>query len=593
MAANTVINLSELDPDRIKQSFIVWLKTQPLFKDYDYTGSNINMLLDLFSRNTNMNAFMLNMVANESFLDSAVQRDSIVSRAKELNYTPRSWRSAGAVLNIEVTTTDEAPSVITIPAGTPFTSRVDNNVFTFTTEESISTIASEYVAASNSYIYSFNGIEIFEGRPVTETFLVDNNTENQRFVLSNDQIDTRSIQVNVQTSNTNTSNTNYTKATSLLNVDNASEIFFIQASSNDRYEICFGDGVLGVKPSTGNIITVSYRVSSGPDANGAALFKLVSNAIAGYTDYTIELVDSARGGAEQETNSSIKYNAPRHYQTQERAISEEDYRNMLREEFPEIRALNVYGGETVSPPLYGRVIISVDLEDFDGVPAAKKKQIENFIKPKMSKTLRPVVVDPDFLFIEVTLAVDYSLNLTTATSEDIKTTLINAISSFNNEELQDFDVKFRFLRLGTAIDEADDSITGTNLSTRLYKELLPVLGTAYNSTLNYQNALVAGSMISSGFVYNDISSFLADDGLGKVFVTTNQGEELVPLGPAVGTVDYTSGLVALSGLIVSNYTGDAIRLYAESVAQDVIAAQNTILEIGIDTLNITATPVRD
>lgn len=585
------INLSELDIDLLEDSFIEWLKTQPIFRDFEFTGSNIKVLIDLLAKNTNANSFLLNMIASEAFLNSAQLRDSAVSKAKELNYTPRSWRSASATLNITITTPNAEPTVVVIPKGTAFTTRVDDQVFTFSTDETLSAVVDSYIPASNAYQYVFEDVAIYEGTTITESFTVNTSIENQRFVLSNKNIDTDSITVTVVNSASDSANTEYTYAESLLNVDSTSTIYFVQATDGDKYEIEFGDGVLGSKPINGNIIQVEYRITSGPDANGAETFRLVSSAINGYTQYEIEVVDVARGGAEQESLQSIQYNAPKHYQTQGKAQAYQDFETILRRQFPEIRAINVYGGDEVVPPKFGKVIISIDLEDFDGVPTSKKEAIETFIAPKMVRPIRPEVINPDFSFIEITSDIQYSLNQTTKSVDDIKALVTDAITDYSDTNLDDFDCKFRFSKIETAIDAASSAITGSNLVTRLYKKLTPISGTAWSGSLKFQNELIEGTVQSTPFVYNSINAFLVDDSVGGISIATTQNGNTVTLVRNIGTVDYVTGTIAISSLNVESYTSDYIKLAVSTAYQDIVSSQNTILSIGTESITVNVTPV--
>lgn len=584
-----MISIAELDTDKLKQSFITYLQTQPIFKDYVYTGANINVLLDLLSKNDNLNAFLLNMVANEAFLDTAQLRDAVVSKAKELNYTPRSWRSPEGLLDLTVTTVAQPATTVTIAAGTSFQSRVDDQVYNFSTAESVSVIPTTYIPATNSYVYSFPSVSVFEGQTITETFAVDNSIEAQRFIMSNLQIDTQSIAVSVAASNTASTSVAYSAADTLLGVTENSTIYFVQATDGGQYELVFGDGILGMKPKTGNIITVSYRVTAGDAANGAANFTLTSPNLGGYPNYTISTADVARGGSVEESIESIRYNAPRHYQVRESAIAYPDYTSLIRENFPEVRALHIYGGEDVTPPRFGYVLISVDLQNFDGIPTVKKTAIESFIQPKMPPMIKPEVIEPDFTYIEVDADVEYSLALTTKSSDDIKTLITDAISAYSAASLENFDCTFRYAVLGDIINKADASISSTDVKIYLYKNVQPILNETFTQTLKFQNALEPGTVYSSNFVYNDIVAHLYDKGDGSLYIATPVS--LVQLASPVGSIDYANGIVIISGLNVSAFDGESVIVKGMTQKQDVRAQQNTILGVGINQSVINALPV--
>jgi hypothetical protein len=448
MAANTSINLVNLDFTSLKDSLKTYLKTQNVFKDYDFEGSNINVLLDVLSYNTYMNTFYLNMIGNEMFLDSAQLRESVISRAKELNYTPRSFKSARATVTLTIQTTGNTAS-ITMPKGTTFNSRIGSNTFTFSTDEN------KVISGANSTFVSDEFV-IYEGQYVNDTFTVNNSDVSQRFVLSNPTIDTDSLTVTVIEDN-GAEILSYLRATSLFDKQANSQIFFVQGAENDKYEVLFGDGVLGRKPKDNSVVVCEYRISKGELPNGA--FKFTSDgAIQGFSNVVVTTVSAAAQGAIHETIESVKFNAPRYFTTQERAITAEDYRNLLLLNFPEINAISVYGGEEAVPPVYGKVFIAVDLKNVDGVPDIRKQQYYNFIKPRASLSIDPIFIDPDFMYVSIDSTVRYNLNTTALNSESIKELILTAIRDFNGIYLDDFNTTLRYSSLVKTIDATDRSI---------------------------------------------------------------------------------------------------------------------------------------
>jgi len=586
MASNSALVVSQLDFDTIRSNLSTYLKGQTQFKDYDFDGSNLSVLLDVLSYNTYMNNFYTNMAISEMFLDSAQIMDSVVSRAKELNYTPRSYTSAVSYVDISIVPND-SPATITIPKGTPFTSRIDNTIYTFTTDQSI------IVASADNYLAS--NVAIYEGTYVTETFSVDTTIENQRFILNNTTLDTSSLDLKIQNSSTDTTNTAFIQTDTLLGYKNDSKIFFVQAADKNRYELIFGDDIIGVRPINGNLILASYRTSKGAAANKADTF-IPASTIAGYSTSVISVTTNvaAYGGSERETMNSIKYNAPRHYQTQNRAITIDDYRTILLSKYPDIRAINVYGGEVLNPPQYGTVFISVDLSEFAGVPDIVKSNIQSYILTKMSISIEPKVVDADYTYIGVNATASYNLNASSKTEGDIKNIIFDAIKTFNTTYLNDFNKTFRYSKLASTIDSSDDSIINSNLITTLIKKISPTIGTAQQFNLDYQNVLKENTVKSDVFEYSNVTAYLYDIGEGEIAIVTSidSSTSIVVIEHGIGTIDYTTGAVVINLPALVNYTGDQINVSVSSLYNDFSVKNNTVLLIDDADINITVSAAR-
>ena len=589
MASNSALFVSGQDFSSIKASFISYLQSQSAFKDYNFEGSNINVLLDVLAYNTWQNSFMTNMAISEMFLDSCQTYDSAVSHAKELNYLPRSYKSAEAIVDLTIVPSADAfgnyPAQIILPAGTSFVTSVDNKVYNFS-------IPSALIITSNG-TYTATGVSLFEGNLVTEKFVVTGNTS-QRFVLSNASVDTDSITVTVQDSSSSTTSTQYTYASSLLGVVANSAVYFLQGAQNGQYEVLFGDGVFGATPINGNIVNVTYRASSGTGPNGANSFKPTGTYLGGYSNYYINVTAPASGGDVAETIDSIKFRAPRHYQTQERAVTIDDYKNILMENYSEIRAIHVYGGETLSPPQYGKVIIAVDLKNVNGLPSTKATEFTSFIKSKMLLSIVPVFVSPDYTYVGVTTSIKYNINDTTSSTSDISSAVYNTITNFNYDNLDDFNTTMRYSKLAAAIDNTDTSIVGTNTQLTMIKKFVPTLNTNSSFAVSFQNPVVPGTIDSTSFTYgtNGITCYLADDSGGNLDVITITNGNNVIVTNNIGTIDYTTGDVTITNLNVSAYVGSGIKLYGTSVNQDFTSYNNTIIEILTEDVIVNVTSVR-
>jgi hypothetical protein len=369
------LSTSALDADTLKSNFIQYLKTQDNFKDYEFSGSNLSVLIDLLVQNTMYNNHYLNMVGAEGFLDTAELRESIVSRAKELNYTPKSKTSARTTLTVTIRPTD-VPLSITIPKGYKFTTTLNNQRFNFITTQN-------YVIQRSNNSYVLSGVEVFEGIPVVEYLDVLSTTSDSgittyssRFIMTSENIDTSSVEVYVTSGSTRTQ---YTKASSLFGLNPESEVFFVQGYSANQYEIVFGDGVLGKDLTTGDVVEIHYRDTIGTDANGIKAFS-PSTTIAGYGDISIVTELPSYGGSDREPNDSIKFNAVRHFQVQERAVTESDYKNLILTNFPEIQAVSAYGGELTNR--YGKVIVSLKPHNSAIATTNLKNRIANFLNTK-------------------------------------------------------------------------------------------------------------------------------------------------------------------------------------------------------------------
>ena len=585
--ANNSLSVSTLDYVGLQQSLISFMRNYPQFKDYDFEGSNLRTLIDLLAYNTYINSFYTNMAINEMFLDSAVLRQSIISHAKDLNYMPRSARSSQALINIQVFPND-SPPFISMPAGQKFQGTNGNNVFTFQTVSNtiISPLGGVYLAAN---------IPIYEGIRVTEFFVVNNAIEAQKFIISNPNIDTDSLTVSV--TNTLGVEENWQYFTNLFGVNNNTKAYFLQATE-DKYEILFGDSVNGLAPPNNSRITARYIACNRDLPNGIGNFKSTS-PIGGYSSYSITTsnysngyVAVARGGAAPESNTSIKFNAPRAYQTLERAVTAEDYRNLLFAEFPEIRDIFVYGGDEINPPDYGKVYIAVDIANAIGLADLEKTKIESFISTRAPISISPVVIAADYTFVGITSRISYNLNKSALSVADIQGGILKAITQYQADNLEKFNSRFRYSQLLSAIDQVDTSIIKNETETTLIKKIFPIINTNYSARLKYQNSIIPGSITSTTFTYNNIDCFIVDDEEGSLNIVSNVNNVLTRI-TTIGTVDYTTGDASIVDLNVSNYAGNGIALFTTPVEKDIKSSENIIIEIDFNNVDIIVSGIRE
>jgi hypothetical protein len=598
MAANSSIALTQLDFDSIKTSLKTYLSEQNEFQDYDFEGSNLSVLVDILAYNTYQNAFYLNMIGNEMFLDSAKLRDSVISHAKELNYLPRSFTSSKADLRLTITPTDVNKNSIVVPKGTGFISRVDDYSFTFTTTENL--------VITNKVNGSFvsDTITVYEGNYLSDTYAV-NYANPLVFKINNKNVDISSVAVTVLEDNGSV-NIEYSRATSLFGYDENSTVFFLQPGIGDLYEVVFGDGVVGRKPKNNAIVIIEYRTSNGELPNGAFRF-INAGRIDNEANVAITTVKAAADGAVAEDLNSIKFNAPRAFTTQERAVTAEDYENLLKASFPEINAVTAYGGEDANPPQYGRIFVSVDLTDVDGLPKIKEDQYKRFLRSRSSVAMEPLFITPDYTYLKVDSTVRYNINRTGLNPEDIRTYVIDSILNYASTNLNSFAKTFRYSKLVQAVDATDASVVSNETDIVLVKYLSPTLNTPLNLTVDFKNPLTqeipllgdehpivdVHGITSTPFTYTGIQNcVLEDNGDGIVRIVTPVGANHKKIVD-IGTVDYDTGIVRLNNFNIQNFSGTSLKIYAEPRSRDITAIQNVILNIIEPDVNITIEQIRE
>lgn len=491
MAANSSLQLTTLDFDSLKGSLIGFMKSQNTFKDYNFEGSALNSLIDLLAYNTQYNAYYLNMVANEMFLDSATQRASVVSHAKLLDYTPKSAIAPTATVNI--TFNSVGVSSLTLPAYSVFSSSAINGVnYTFVNPTS-------YTVNTVGGTATFNNVEIKQGVFASFKYVV-NSTANPNYVfeIPDATIDTTTLQVVVQQSSTNNSYDVYNPASGFLSLDDKSNVYFLEESLNGNYKISFGDGVLGKKLTDGNIVSVKYLSTEGSAAAGANSFVLMQT-VSGYSPSFISPVTPATQGGDKETIDSIKFSAPKTFASQGRAVTTDDYitaiqQNQLGFSFD---AVTVWGGQDNNPPAYGQVFVS--LKPTGGLiltPSQKQLIVREVIDPISVLTVSPTIIDPDYNFIQVNSNVLYDSKSTVFTSSQIQQLVISYIQQFASSKLNKFNSTFSGADLIKSIQNADPSIITNDTSIKLQKKFTPNLGGATTYNLYFNTPLKKGVLTS-------------------------------------------------------------------------------------------------
>ena len=593
MANNSIIDLVSLDPDLNKQAFINYLQNQSRFKGYNYAGDDMNILLDLFGINTYRYAFLLNMAISEGFIDSAQLGSSIKSHAKELGYTPRSSTSAIANVNVSFTASGVSQPYV-IPKGSTFSSTVKNQNFVFS-------IAEPIIVSSANNLFQFT-TNLYEGVYVKDAYIYNPAAIPLSFPITNANVDTSSIVVNIF-GNNNLIGVNYNLANSLLGLTGNSLVYFLQcAAANGAYEVLFGDGIFGYQPDTGATVIIDYRIASGNTPNGCGTFTCnfdptgAQELTSGVTVITNEI---ASGGTAPESIETTRFYAPRWYQVQERCIVPSDYQIVLQQQFPEIQAINAYGGETLNPPQFGRVIIALQISGVNGLPISKVNEYTSFIKARNPISIQPFFVAANNTYLQIDTTVKYNINVTLESDATIATIVTNAINQYNANNLNDFDVTFYYQPFTEVINSADPSIVSSLTNVLMYQKIYPSQNPA-NFTLNYAVPLmnnnpplgvtvannVQTTVSSSSFMYQGALSQLMDDGNGIIRIANITGAGNI-LAANVGTVQYSNGIVQLTQLTVDSFDGSSLQVFVNPAEDDISCNQNVILSIEPSAINVT------
>ena len=590
------LEISELDFENIKGSLKRFLSNQNEFKDYDFEGSSMAILLDLLAYNTHYLAYNANFVANEMFMDTAQLRSSVASLAKLVGYTPNSARAPIADLKIVIN--DGTGATITIPAGTKFTSSIDGLTYTFVS-------ISDNVVQPINGVYTCQSLNVYEGTYVTYNYSNDTQDIDQRFLIPSDRADTTTIKCVIQNSASDTTQNTFTLASSITELDSTSKVFFLQEAEDGQYEIYFGDGVIGKKLDDGNIINISYVVTNKTEANAASSFTL-SGSISGFTDITTTVNSNAQGGADPESLQSIKFNAPNVYASQDRAVTVEDYKAKVKQLYANSQSVSAWGGEDAETPFYGRVYISILPISGSNLTDATKDRIVKDLKKYSVASVTPVIIDPETTNILVTSTVKFDEGSTPKTSDTIKSNVVTTLTDYNANTLQSFDTIFRYSKLSSLIDDTDASILSNITTVRLRKSFVPTIGTSTKYTINFANALYnphsghnstdGGIVSSTGFkIDGDTTNiwYLDDDGAGNIRRYRVDGSVRSYGNSTQGTINYSSGNVEVNSLNVSNIenvrgvASTVIEITVKPNSNDIVPIRNQVLDMDIANSTVT------
>ena len=589
MADNNKILVDALDFNGIKTNLKNFLRGQRQFKDYDFEGSNLSILIDLLAYNTYYNSIYNNLAVNEVFIDSASKRNSVVSIAKQLGYTPRSTRAAHGLVKVTIADiANTGGNEIVLPRFTRFTGVVNDTTYYFITRD-------EHIALRDSAgLFIFNNLEIYEGTGLTEKFIVE---ANSRFVINNNFCDTSTLRVYVNDSVLTGDPVIYTHSDNITTVGPDSTVYFLKEIDDGLYEIIFGDGTIGKRPAVGSLITVEYVISSGGAANNCRTFNITSFSTSNERRVTIETLEASRGGADAESIESIRSNALRANVTQNRAVSEGDFENIIISNFDNALSVSIWGGEDNIPKVYGRVFICIRPKRAQFLTNDEKIYLVNeILRPKSVITVYPEIVDPEYLNIAVNCTFYYNPALTTRTSTAIASLVKKTILDYNTSDLQRFNAALRHSKLSRLIDASEKSISHNVTTITLRKSIEPryessAQYTVYLGNPIYSSGVAEGSFTSSGFYRAQSGTlifYLRDDGVGNIILYYRDGFQEVIVDSSIGTIDYASGIVRIGALDMSAIDGTDFEFIFKPQSYDVVGIRNQIIEIPASMITVRA-----
>jgi hypothetical protein len=601
MAIERRISASELDFDQLKSNLIAYMKaTDTTFSDYNYEGSAMNTIIDVLSYVTHVNSMNANFALNETFLDTSQLRSSVVSHAKLLGYTPRSISPSVAYIDMTMAKGNATPLwnhdgtntalPLTMARGTAFNTTIDGVNYPMFASD---TTTINYDATNG---WKFSNIKIEQGTLSSITYTYQNNTF-ESYIIPVNNVNTASIKVNVIDSGATDASKVYALNTNMVTLDGTSEVYFLEEGRDGYYEIKFGDNIIGKRPGNGNTITVEYAsIPSGTHVNGATTFTM-TDSLNGNSDETITLVTRATGGASRESLEAIKFNAPLAHISQNRAVTPDDYKAIIKSEFADLEAVAVWGGEDNDVPDYGKVYVSIKPLSAEVLTDEQKTTIKNqILKPKNVVSITPVLVDPEYTYIDLEVFFKFNPNKATVTASGLATSIRNTLVAYNDDTLKSFNGVYRDSNVGKKIDDTNVAIVSNITRVKMTKKITPVLGTATKYTLKFNQALTdidattssTGSYVTSTvFTFNSIDCRLKDyyDSSSDTRIIQIVDTDNLVQSANVGDVNEEAGTVTLNAFNPTALpTGSTtIDVTVKPASSDVSPTRNELLTINTST----------
>jgi hypothetical protein len=574
--ANKKITTTDLDFDQIKTNLKEFLSGQTEFQDYDFEGSGMAVMLDILAYNTHYNALYNNLAVNESFLDSASKRSSVVSLAKNLGYIPKSAASAKAVVDVIVRNTSTTPITITLPKYSQFNTQIDGTTYTFYNMGDVTTTIS-------GGTYTFANLDLHQGTPLSFKYEV---TSSSKFIIPNADVDLSTLSVRVQDSAGSAVFQSFTRADGIVSVTSTSNVYYVKEIEGQLYEIYFGDGTIGKKLENGNIVNLEYMVTDKEVCNGARLFSYQGSSLNGGT-VSVETRAVASGGSEPEDIETIRFNAPKLFAAQNRAVTIEDYKTLIETNFSNAASINVWGGEDHDVPTYGKVFITIKPKTSLKLSESEKGIVKSLLKTKNVVSIVPEILDPEYTYIEVNTSIYYNPRLTNRTASQIQSLVIDTVKEYNNTDLELFDSIFRQSKLSRLIDQTEDSIISNVTTIKLHKEIAPAYNTISDYLINlvnpiYSEGVPEEAVLSTGFYIPDDDNvyYIDDDGLGnlRMFYYVAATIKTV-VKNNIGTVDYQKGLIKIPSLNIVGISESSFKIIIKPSSYDAISARQSLVSI--------------
>ena len=602
MARND-LKVTELDFDQIKSNFKNFLKSQTEYSDYNFDSSAFDTLLDVFAYNTHYNAFYINSAINESFLASAQDRKNLAKAARSLNYIPKS-RSA-ATISVDLTIVIPQNTLVGIYGSTTygtiqlnrrnrFTTTIDNSTYTFMNlaAENLTQGTSSESGGITYENFTAADVTLRQGEFTSFRYTVDTSDSNQRFIIPSANVDTSLVTVTGVKSGETTSTTySFYKDVDLQNIKGTTYVYFLFENSDGEYEVRFGDGVYGRAPDNNEVITIEYLQSDGTSANGANTFTASSSILVSgniISDATLAVTTSARstGGAEKETDASIRNNAPISFKTQDRAVVVDDYGTLIQNNFSTVETTAAWGGEDNDPPRYGQVFIAVKPNGSEFLTDIEKSAILSYIKTKMVGSIRATITNPQYINIVPTINVKFDSKKTAITSSDLKDLIIQSVTDYSTNNLQKFNTVYYNSQIIDIINDLDTSIRSISIDLKMRKEFVPTVGSASSYVLSYQNEFYyphsghLGSISSTTFTYDTYTgASLKLNSSGGLSINALVGDVDTTVVENAGTVDQTAGEITLSEFNPSAITNNLLKVDVKPNSYDISSARDYIVRV--------------
>ena len=596
-----LVNFTNLDFDQIKTSIKDYLRSNSNFTDYDFEGSNLSVLIDTLAYNTYISSYNANMISNEVFIDSATLRENVVSLARNIGYVPKSRTASRANISFFVDTTGflTNPLTLTLKRGIVATTQ------SFADQSYTFAILSDITVPVINGVASFEDILIYEGTYLVDNFSVESLNSSQKFILNNPHIDTSTIKVSVRDTQSSTTSRKFVLSDNLFSITNRSRVFFIQEIEDQRYELIFGDGIFGEKLSNLNYIEASYITTNGESGNGLSSFVfsgriLDNNGISVTSGISLITTNVAsNGGKEIESIDSIKKYAPRLYSAQNRAVTAADYEAIVPRIYPEAQSISVFGGESLNPPEYGKVFISIKPVNGRFVPKTIKDNLKSKLRDYSVAGIIVDFIDLKYVFVEVDVTAYYNSNLA-PDSEFVRSIIFNNLNSYaNSAEVNKFGAKFKYSKFQKVIDDSHESVTSNITTVRIRRDLNALLNQVAEYEICYGNSFhvknnTGYNIKSSGFVVDGINETVylgdlpnTDRRTGSLFLFTTQNTtEPQVRRKSVGTIDYIKGEILLNPINIKSTSkkinnSPIIEISAIPLSNDVIGKQDLYLQLDI------------